>query len=300
MKRIGLVVLLLIFGVVGAVFAYENYFHNTKPALTSREFKILLNPSVCINRTAGYQALWGTITAVANDMGVTPVPANAPYREEEDEVTYLDTPAMDLYKQHYILRKRVEYSQGNLSSHCELMLKYRHTDLQQAVATSVKPAPSFEGKEKMEQDVNMDGNKIGSLKGVYSHSSSVGRIQAPAEDSVAAYAAIFPSLKMVQTDPQKPLLPVNNKMIREVTVSLGTLEFQPGLPAAVEVSLWYPVAGQLPEIAELSFHYHTKKASKEAMNASEVFFKALQKALGDQLEPGMTKTDFVYGIGIQE
>lgn len=294
MKRIGLIILFLFFCITAAALSQGSHVSMDRPEIASREFKILLKPEVFSDRIAGYQDIWANIVAVADETGAAATEADDPYREEEGEVMYLDTPANELYKQNYILRKRVEYKKGKPAAHCELMLKYRNDDLQLAAAAKVNPSSQYAAKEKMEQDINMDGKQIGSLKSTYSHSSTIKHIQVPVENSIAAYAVVFPSLKDLQAGPQAMLLPVNNRIAHECIVSPGSLEFQQGLPVKIDISLWYAPGGQVPQIAEISFHYSVKQASSETLAASESFFKELQKRLENKIEPGMTKTDFVY------
>lgn len=298
MKRIRLIILLcLIFTVATVPTSREKHLEAgaaNNPQVTSREFKLLLNPEIFIDRNIGYQDVWKSIASVANQMGVTVIQGSNPYQEEERDVTYLDTQTNDLYKQNYILRKRIQYENGSPVSHCDLMLKYRSNDLNLATAADVISSPQLKGKEKLEQDVNMDGNLIGSLKGIFSHSNSIKKVQAPVEDSVADYAELFPSLKNLSSDSQALLLPVNNVTVHEYSISPGSLEFNSGLLAEVDISIWYIPDRTSPIIGEISFSYSLKNASSEAVAISESFFKELQKGIESKMLPGITKTEFFY------
>lgn len=298
MKRIRIIFLLcLIFAVVVVASSQmkmkqpkENANHQQ---VTSREFKLLVNPEIFENRNTGYQDIWDCITSVANDMGVTVRQDTSPYQEEEGEVSYLDTQTNELYKQNYIFRKRIQYENGKPKSNCEFMLKYRSNDLNQAIASNVSSSHQFKAKEKLEQDVNMDGSRIGSLKDIFSHSNSI-KIQAPVENSITDYAVIFPGIVDLSTDSKALLLPVNHITVHEYNISPGSLEFSSGLMAKIEISIWYIAGRKLPIIGEISFSYSLRNASSEAIAISENFFKALQKKLESKMVPGMTKTEFIY------
>jgi hypothetical protein len=296
-KRIRVIILVCLIVAVAIVGASQEKYVRAAASnqqVTSREFKLLLKPEAFVNRSIGYQDVWESIASVANEMGVTVTEASNPYQEEEGDVTYLDTQDHDLYKQNYILRKRIQYENGNPISHCELMLKYRSNDLNLATAADVISSPQFKAKEKIEQDVNMDGNHIGSLKGVFSHSNSIKKIQAPVADSVADYAVIFPNLKNLNSDSQALLLPVNNVTVHEYSISPGSLEFNPGLIGKVDISIWYGADNKSPVIGEISFSYSLKNTSSEAVAMSESFFRELQKRIESKMVPGMTKTEVVY------
>ncbi len=298
MKRIRLIILLcLMFTIATVATSQEKHLEAAaanNPQVTSREFKLLLKPEIFVDRNIGYQDVWKSIASVANKMGVTVTQGSNPYQEEERDVTYLDTQTNDLYKQNYILRKRIQYENGSPVSHCDLMLKYRSNDLNLAAAADVNSSPQFKGKEKLEQDVNMDGNLIGSLKGIFSHSNSIKKIQAPVEDSVAGYAVLFPSLKNLSSESQALLRPVNNVTVHEYSISPGSLEFNSGLLAEVDISIWYIPDRKSPIIGEISFSYSMKNASSEAVAISESFFKELQKGIEGKMLPGITKTEFFY------
>lgn len=297
MKRILLLILLgLIFAVGSVAFYQEKYVgvaaHHQQ--ITSREFKILLKPDVFATRNLGFQDIWENITSLAKEMGIIITENSSPYLEEEGEVTYLDTQTNDLYKQNYILRKRIRYNNGDPASHGELMLKYRSNDVDLAVAADVASSPGFKAKEKLEQDINMDGNRIGSLKGVFSHSNSIKKIQLSVDNSVADYTVMFPGLEKLNSDPKALLFPVNHITAHEYSVYPGSLEFNSGLIAKVELSVWYIAGRQSPEIGEISLSYSMKNSSRKSVADSERFFTELQKRIESKMVPGMTKTELVY------
>ncbi|SFL75984.1 hypothetical protein [Pelosinus propionicus] len=297
MKRIMPMILLCLILVVGAV-TFSKEKHTSVAAnpqqVTSREFKLLLKPDAFTTRNIGYQSVWECITSLAKERGIAVTENSNPYLEDEGTVTYLDTQMNDFYKQNYILRKRIQYDDGIPKKHGELMLKYRSDDVSLAAAADVASSLGVKAKDKLEQDVNMDGNHIGSLQGVFSHSNSIKKIQLPVGNSVADYAAFFPGLAKLASDDQTVLLPVNDITAHEYSISPGSLDFHSGLLAKVELSVWYTDGKESPEIGEISFSYSLKNASPKSVAESESFFKELQKRIEANLLSGMTKTEFVY------
>ncbi len=298
MKRIIPMILLCLLLAVGAVtFSKEKHVSvaDNTPQITSREFKLLLKPDAFTKRNRGYQSIWESLTSLAKERGIAVTENSNPYLEEEGTVTYLDTRTNDLYKQNYILRKRIQYDNGAPKRHGELMLKYRSHDVNLAAAADVTSTLKAKAKDKLEQDINMEGIRIGSLQGIYSHSNSIKKIQLPVENSVADYAAFFPGLANLTRDATTVLLPVNDITAHEYTISPGSLIFDSRLIAKVELSVWYIDGEQSPEIGEISFSYRLKNSSPKSVEESESFFKELQKRIEENILPGMTKTDFVYG-----
>lgn len=219
------------------------------------------------------------------------------------EVLFIDTDDFRLYKNAFILRRRIPYKDGFPIGDPEIVFKFRHPDLQMAAETDVRPQILGEHRVKFKCQALPLKEKLGGIRVLFSHN-----VQFPRSAAGLGYenvlnmdklVEIFPVLARVRKEPGEKIQFVCNTIVEEVLQDIGMLDFGHGVSARTNVSLWRTRGEHRPLIGEFAFQIQFKDRKvleREAMQRAEAFFIALQYAAEDYIALKATKTGIVYRL----
>jgi hypothetical protein len=217
------------------------------------------------------------------------------------DVVFFDTPDFRLYNNAFILRGRTRYDRGFPQVDPEIVLKFRHPDLQKAAEMDVRPNISGAYRIKFKTEALPLRDRIGGYRTLFSHNTVIGHSQAQFGDStsMAVVTRIFPVLQAVVGSPDDRVEFVNQAVIEEMLQQLGTLDFGKGVTGACNVALWRSRAEGSPLVAEFAFQCKFKRSDQlhqKAMQRCRDFFVELQRIGSDRVWLGTTKTAVVYRL----
>src|SRR5215472_9268318 len=92
-----------------------------------REYKILLQPERFTSKR-DFLEFWEDVEKSAKKLNLKIDFDKRAFHSQVREVLFYDTPAFDLYNNHFILRKRTFYDEGWPRAEHELTLKYRNPE----------------------------------------------------------------------------------------------------------------------------------------------------------------------------
>jgi hypothetical protein len=217
------------------------------------------------------------------------------------EVLFVDTHDFRLYNNAFILRRRIPYKDGFPVGDPEIVFKFRHTDIQAAAETDVRPQIPGSHRVKFKCQALPLKEKLGGIRLLYSHN-----VQFPRSATGLGHGTVldmdtlvetFPVLARVKKEPGEKIELVNNTIIEEVLQDIGMLDFGQGVTAKTDVAIWRTRGEHRPLIGEFAFQIRFKDRKElglEAMKRAEAFFTALQYAAQDYIALKATKTGVVY------
>jgi hypothetical protein len=217
------------------------------------------------------------------------------------EVLFVDTSDLRLYKNAFILRRRIRYEDGFPVGDPEIVFKFRHQDLQTAAETDVRPQILGDHRVKFKCQALPLKGQLGGIRLLYSHNVQFPRSNVSENDvlSMATMTKIFPVLERIKRDPNERVTLVSDTIVEEVLQDIGTLDFGEKMHAKVSVALWRTRGEHRPLIGEFSFQIRfedRKELDLAAMKRAEAFFIALQFAAQDWIALDATKTGIVYRL----
>jgi hypothetical protein len=217
------------------------------------------------------------------------------------EVLFVDTVDHRLYRNAFILRRRVQYIDGFPTGEPEIVFKFRNSDLQAAAETDVRPQIFGDHRIKFKCQALPLRRQLGGVRVLYSHNVQFPRSNVTdANDwSMATMMKIFPALERIKAKPHERISLVSDTIIEEVLQDIGVLDFGDRMEAPVNVALWRTRGEHRPLIGELSFQIKFdvwKDLSQDAMKRAEAFFIALQFAARHWITLDATKTGMVYRL----
>jgi len=217
------------------------------------------------------------------------------------EVVFLDTSDYALYSNAFILRRRITYVDGFPSGDPEIVLKFRHTDEETAAGVDVHPRIAGKYQIKFKAEILPLKDRVGGYRILYSHNCQFGLSQCLDEDkaSIKTLDKVFPALTALNRASEERVKLVNEGIVEEVLLPLGTLDFGKGLVAKCDISLWRTRGEHMPLVGEFAFQakFDSKEqvAQKQRDRAAK-FYISLQHELEEWLALGVTKTAMVYRL----
>jgi hypothetical protein len=217
------------------------------------------------------------------------------------EVVFLDTADFRLYNNAFILRRRIAYESGFPVGEPEIVLKFRHEDMQKAAALDVRPKFAGNYRIKFKAEALPLKDRVGGYRLLYSHNAQFPLSQAPEGDreSMGTLARVFPALEALKTSDTNRVELVNQTIVEEVLQDLGVLDFGKGITVDSNVSIWRERGTHHPLCGEFAFQAKFKRRDEiheKAINRCQQFFIALQQSGRDWLFLGTTKTGLVYRL----
>ena len=218
------------------------------------------------------------------------------------EVLFLDTPDFLLYRNAFILRRRLLYEDGFLIGDPEIVFKYRHPDLQRAAEVDVRPhLGDGNYRLKFKAEALPLKNRLRGFRMLYSHNVQfpLSAVRHVDRRSMANVLDVLPALQTLKTPKKGRLELVNNAAVEEILVDLGRLHFGKGISATPNVSLWRTRGDLQQLVGEFAFQIKIKDRHDlpdKPMRRCEQFFLQLQHLVHDWTVPGTTKTGTVYHL----
>lgn len=256
----------------------------------SRECKMLLLPEKFADMKAAIKDFWYIVEKAGSDQGIKIKKIDGSDREyTQREVTFLDTKKFDLYKNSYILRRRVE--DGDI----DMTLKFRNPDIAVSSKADVSPGPENHGKTAMDEDVVVK-EKI--FERIFSKSGKT-TIKSDPEATVGAYAAVYPGISSLGIPEKTALYTVNGVKINETNVEYGKIHLTKNINATASFAIWQIEGNDEVFVAEFSYKYKYEDSPSEeelilAHHVSDKFLGKLREGAKSWIAIGLTKTGMVY------
>ena len=217
------------------------------------------------------------------------------------EVLFLDTADFTLYKNAFILRRRILYQDGFPVGDPEIVFKFRHPDIQTAAEMDVRPDFAGDYRIKFKAEGLPLHDRVGGCRLLFSHNAQFGLSQMPeaALSSISALARTLPALRALKAPGAERVGIVNDTIVEEVQQNLGSLDLGAGIVAEANVALWRERSAQRPICAEFSFEAKFKRGDAlhdKTMDRVKQLFVDVQQSARDWLYLGTTKTGLVYRL----
>jgi len=217
------------------------------------------------------------------------------------EVLFIDTHDYRLYNNGFIARRRIPYKDGFPVGDAEIVFKFRHTDLQEAAETDVRPHIQGDYRIKFKAQALPLKKALGGIRMLYSHNVQFPRSHMKERDvlSMDVLTSVFPVLERLKKSPGERIELVSETIIEEVLQDIGMVDFGDGITAKTDVGIWRTRGEHRPLIGEWAFQIgfgDRKDLSLDAMERAERFFVALQYAAQDWIALDATKTGIVYRL----
>ena len=217
------------------------------------------------------------------------------------EVVFLDTPDFGLYKNAFILRRRIAYADGFPAGAPEIVFKFRHPDLQKAAELDVRPNVPGRYRIKFKAEVLPLRERLGGFRILYSHNCEfdLSELHGETRTAMSILARVFPALSGLREPESKQVSLVNGAIVEEVLLDLGAVDFGKGVTAKANVALWRTRGEHEPLVGEFAYQCkfeRRKDVHAKARERCEQFFIALQHAASEWISLGTTKTGAVYRL----
>ncbi len=252
--------------------------------ITSREYKLILDPQKFTDRTQGITDFWNFVKPIIKAHGGKGKPDEDP--EEKRKTWYVDTPDRALKGNHKtILRVRCE-EDAEPSEQYKITAKVRAADRYHAASRPwVRCGPKIKFEEDItpqyikDNDLNaflaeshfqFDEDNPPSFASKFSLSASVKQADNPKFTSIQDAGQLFPFLKELE-DPDTPIKTVNGFEAFEIYQKLSKVKFGDPDKVKLGLSFWYdnPDYRGLPLVAEFSFDFDA--INEEATEQLELF-----------------------------
>lgn len=264
------------------------------------ECKLILKPDRFTSAKAFLE--YGALVAqTAKAFGINFINQGVVLKPELREVVFLDTADFRLYNNAFILRKRTLYEYGFRVGDPEIVLKFRHPDLQAAAEMDVRPTIAGNYRIKFKAEALPLKDQVGGYRLLYSHNVQFPLSQAPEGDraAMASLVRVFPTLAVLKASDTDRVELVNRTIVEEVLQDLGTLDFGKGVTAASNIAIWRERGDHHTLCGEFAFQAKFKRRDdlhEKAIERCRQFFIALQQSGRDWLSLGTTKTGLVYRL----
>ena len=270
------------------------------------ECKLTLKPDG-FTSLKGFHECGAFVRRAADELDIGFSAKGASPKPQLREVEFLDTKNFKLYSNSFILRRRVPFKNAFPSGDPEIVFKFRNPDRQKVADMDVRPKMAAGYRIKFKAEMLPLKDKLGGYRLIFSHNAQ-GNVSASDEKhrveghrmKGANLAGLFPCLQALSKSDAK-ITVVNQTIVEEVLLDLGTLDFGKGVTADSSVALWRERGTHAPLVAEISFVCKFKgrdEVPKKTLKRITDFFVLLQKNGGDRILLGTTKTAVVYrGLG---
>lgn len=264
------------------------------------ECKIILKPDRFISAKA-FLDFGELVRGACRKSGVAFSHKRPVLKPQVREVLFLDTADFKLYKNAFILRRRIPYRDGFPVGDPEIVFKFRHPDIQKAAEMDVRPRLTGEYRIKFKAEALPIRDRIGGYRLLFSHNAQFGLSQAPEGilSSMSALTRMLPALGALKAPGAERVEIVNNTVVEEVQQDLGSMDFGAGIVAEANILVWRERATQQPVCGEFSFEAKFKRGDAphdKAMERVKQLFTNAQQWARDWLYLGTTKTGLVYGL----
>jgi hypothetical protein len=256
------------------------------------------------DRLTSAQALQEYAKVVRKAADKTDVVCTAEHAQERPvirEVLFLDTKERVFYNNAFILRRRVQYRDGFPFGEPEVVFKYRHPELQKAAEMDVRPQIAGDYDLKFKAQALPLRDELGGYRMLYSHNVQCPASHLPEGDrlSMKMLTRIWPVLGAVLKSEKDRVELVNETIVEEVLMDLGTLYFGRGMSSKFNVAIWRERGVHKPLVGEFAFQVKFARRDdlhEKALDRIKRFFIALQQVGHEYVMLGATKTGVIYKI----
>ena len=255
--------------------------------INSREYKVMLDQRLFVERKKAAASFWKDLTAAADRMKGIDHEGEFD-RTKKRVITFLDTPDGTIRRNGFVFRKRSDLEKEK----SEYTLKCRSPERYAAAGANVVSAATLKGKPKFEEDI------AAPFFPRYSHSNTVEAAKKTPKKLEQA-AQLFPALGTLVRDGERcptdvQLQPTNSVEMFERVLTGPAFRFKK-VEAEVALILWSNGEDGRPLVAEFSFRYAVENGAVESNVAASAmeFFTELQR-LDWCVPDARTKTQYVY------
>ncbi|MBD1584302.1 hypothetical protein [Pseudoalteromonas sp. S16_S37] len=271
----------------GAIFTQSAV---ANPDVTSREYKLLLNPMLFSYQTEANQvSSYFSAAKIGIEQAISRSVTGSLSLNKIRTVKFFDTVnTCQLQQIGYVFRERIE--NGN----SEVTLKFRSPDRYIADFEDLT-SPTNGAETKLEADVSATSNDT--FKVVYSHSTKTPntRIINNFKDINTHFSGFKTNYGFSDSTPLSQIsnLTIHEQVYKGAEIDLGSYD------AKLSVTLWYagtPSAHSIPLVAEASFKYEDPSAdySKKVVLRAKQAFESMLALTSWNAINGTTKTQTVY------
>ena len=264
-----------------------------------REYKILLRPERFTSPQA-FKDFWRVVKRVAKEFEVKLTEADDAFVSQVREVLFFDSPAFDLYNNHFIVRLRTLYRDGWPVGTPELTVKFRHPEYETAAAVDVRPALAGETRIKFKEELLPRPDRLGEIRSIYSHNSVLALPREAMNFALQNIGHAFPAFQTIKPKDSSRIELVNDMAVEEVQVNVGLAHFGHHYNGKTTLAVWRSRKLEQPVCGEFAFQCKFQKSdavSAGTLEKASAFHKELQKVAEDWVLLGTTKTALVYGLG---
>jgi hypothetical protein len=269
----------------------------TSPRTIFRKFKLPLDPEL-LTAPQTLAEIASIVRQAAATSGVAFAEVGGPARERDRMVIFYDTMDFDLYRNNFMLRKRVYWARDGAARE-ELVFKFRHADRHLVAAVDPRPAVEIPYIIRFKEQILPAPDGRG-MRSIFWHGCKICQPAEVENVSFSTLARVFPALRNLGADPEERLTAVNGLTVGERLVELGTLEFAKSATAKALISLWRVPSNERVLTNEFSFQTKYEAAianSAVVTSLSDKFYLELQQRLGGSATAGSTKAHELYGLG---
>jgi hypothetical protein len=273
--------------------------HLPDDVLHYREYKILLQPERFTSKR-DFLTFWADVEKSAKKLNLKIDFDRHAFHSQVREVLFYDTPAFDLYNNHFILRKRTFYDEGWPRAEHELTLKYRNPELNAAAKVDVRPHLGGHHEVKFKEELLLERDHLGGMRSVYSHGCVLISPKIELDRGIEDIAAAFPALRGVDVRPKTTIELVNSVAVEEVQNTIGFIHFAHHYKGKATIAIWRNRALEKSLSGEFAFQCKFERLAEvhsSSLELSEEFYKQLQLDCAEWIKLGTTKTAMVYGLG---
>jgi len=257
--------------------------------LQSREYKVMLDHQLFLDRKSALKELWQDLRRVADVDGVM---SNEKFDcVEKRVIRFIDTSESLLRRNDLILRHRQAADGGE----SEFTLKCRSEDRYLAEGKDLRPAKGVKGKQKFEEDI------AAPFTSRFSRSLTIPAKGDRLPKTLADALGLYPSLADLRSDGRKcdgkTALEIVGRFTAHERVYKGPqFRLAEKFESTVAVILWSGTWPGRVVAAELSFRYGHKREQYPLATVEQAYhlFADVQR-LDWCLPGGTTKTQFAYG-----
>ena len=264
-----------------------------------REYKILLQPERFTSKR-DFLEFWEDVEKSAKKLNLKIDFDKHAFHSQVREVLFYDTPAFDLYNNHFILRKRTFYDEGWPRAEHELTLKYRNPELKAAARVDVRSHLGGHHEVKFKEELLLERDHLGGMRSVYSHGCVLISPKIELDRGIEDIAAAFPALQSVDVSPKTTIELVNSVAVEEVQNTIGFIHFAHHYKGKATIAVWRNRALEKSLSGEFAFQCKFERLEEvhtSSLELSEEFYKQVQLDCAEWIELGTTKTAMVYGLG---
>ncbi len=259
---------------------------DTPPAVSSREYKLMLQPSLFNgnNPVAMINTYWNDLKTVINTVLSRSTSGNFMLSHQRIIRFYDTLSSCLLNRNNLIFRERIEGDQR------EVTLKYRSPDRFIAAYQDMS-AIAGDAETKFEEDLSAP------FISKYSHSTTQNISSSKNLNRMDDPIGLYPGLLSYQFDDTLPIAIVGNLTITEQvyqgpSIDLGSKNGE------FSLTLWYANGNTgAPVVAEISFKYAdaNEDYSENVVARAKILFELMQTMDTWQISTALTKTAYVYG-----